>query len=297
MQDKLVHSKAISQHLLQVTNYSTAWFSLAILGKIQSSVNIWFSSFVISWSMERQLSDLVSSYVESVKSVVEECSKMAEVICRSNQRTVRHYSYNHNKGRDNGAKNQAMMQMYMQEQSTRPQTRVKSTRGPQNRSQSRATSRPHTVATTRTHKTHYYYGKPPPKEAHAAVLNLSRTQEIKAPIIERRLRSRESTKTEDAKQPHISVLQPYPMNYNTFLVQTLFKDMSKLYPDPDNIIKSGVEGEEVLVEDGGVQVVDSRFCWKMTWNDTVYQWNAIYACIYHGLWVIIRFVKYLKMNE
>lgn len=165
----------------------------------------------------------------------------------------------------NGVKNHAMMQnmMYIQEQSARPQTRMTSTRGPQNRSLSRATSRPHTVATTRTHKTHYYYGKPPPKEAHAAVLNLSRTQEIKAPIIERRLRSRESTKPEDAKQPHISVLQPYPMNYNTFLVQTLFKDMSKLYPNPDNLIKSGVE--EGLEEDLGVPVVDSRLnCWKMT---------------------------------
>lgn len=178
--------------------------------------------------------------------------------------------------------------MYIQEQSARPQTRMTSTRGPQNRSLSRATSRPHTVATTRTHKTHYYYGKPPPKEAHAAVLNLSRTQEIKAPIIERRLRSRESTKPEDAKQPHISVLQPYPMNYNTFLVQTLFKDMSKLYPNPDNLIKSGVE--EGLEEDLGVPVVDSRLnCWKMTWNDTVYQSNAKFvASIYYSPLVIIK---------
>jgi len=163
-----------------------------------------------------------------------------------------------------GAKNNAMMQMYIQEQSTRPQTRVKSTRGAQNRTQSRATSRPHTVATTRTHKTHYYYGKPPPKEAHAAVLNWNRTQEIKAPIIARRIRSTESTKTEDAKQVHVSVLQPYPMNYNTFLVQTLFKDMSKLYPNPDNLLMSKEEGEDTFKEE--VQdKSDSRFnCWKMT---------------------------------
>ena len=46
--------------------------------------------------MEQQLYKSVSSFVKSVKSVVVKCSKMAQVVCRSNPRTVRHYSYNYN---------------------------------------------------------------------------------------------------------------------------------------------------------------------------------------------------------
>lgn len=157
----------------------------------------------------------------------------------------------------------------------RPSTRAKSTQaGSRTLSRpSTVAARPHTVAATRprsisTTRT-WHYGRPPPKEAHAAVIDWNKARLIKAPIIRRRAKSSNSCNKEVNEKTEVSVLQPYPLNYNAFLVQSLRKDMGKLYSVPSNIIirrsnKSSQDGSETSSDD---DVSIGTYCndhWKMT---------------------------------
>lgn len=173
----------------------------------------------------------------------------------------------------------------------RPPTRTKSTlpaRPVSRPTQNGAPPRPHTVAGTRPRTIStakkWHYGRPPPVEAHAAVIDWNKAKQIRAPIMCRRERVSSAGKKENAEHTEVSVLQPYPMNYNTFLVQSLRKDMSSLYtPSPDLIIrpassKSAQEStdEEEDDEENGDNISVQTY-WKMTWNncEKYWKWNYI----------------------
>ncbi|KAL5264329.1 hypothetical protein ACHWQZ_G005430 [Mnemiopsis leidyi] len=160
-------------------------------------------------------------------------------------------------------------------ESRRPSTRAKSTMParPTTTSRPATVSRPHTVGASRprtrsiTTARTWYYGKPPPKEAHAAVIDWNKARQIKAPIMRRRARSSSACGKENNERTEVSVLQPYPLNYNAFLVQTLKKDMGTLYSVPPDLIirpSKSSHGSDQSSSDDEVSIAGYCNQWKMT---------------------------------
>ena len=139
---------------------------------------------------------------------------------------------------------------------TRPPTRAAARRPSTTplRTRPSVTSRPHTVGATRT-KT-WHYGRPPPPEAHAPVIDWNKARQIRAPIVTRR--AVRASETRGQQKTEVSVLQPYPMNYNAFLVQSLRKDLDALYRSPTPVLTNS-KGSSGSEDEGSIEEF-----WKMT---------------------------------
>ena len=97
------------------------------------------------------------------------------------------------------------------------------------------------------------------------MIDWNKARQIKAPIMRRRARSSTACGKENNEKTEVSVLQPYPLNYNAFLVQSLRKEMGTLYSvPPDIVIRPSKSSQSDSSSDDDVSIGGYCNHWKMT---------------------------------
>ena len=127
------------------------------------------------------------------------------------------------------------------------------------------TQRPRTVPST-------WQFTCPIMETHYPVINTDKTKAVKGPIIARKIRSAQSMRNASIRAlssngSQVAILQPYPLNYNAFIVTSLSRQMKELYTVPQDFVvgTKGLNSSSSLEDDKEEEEdeTDSTY-WKMT---------------------------------